>query len=64
MNNGLLHRTNMVKYNLLGYRIDDGCYSSKKNQHGKSQFCYDVQEFSLVSFPYKKEEYLKPRTNK
>lgn len=36
----------------------------KKINTENSQFCYDVQEFSLVSFPYKKEEYLKPRTNK
>lgn len=58
MNNGLLHGTNMVKYYLLGYRIDDGCDTElEKINIENLYYCHDVQKFSLVSFLFKKQEY-------
>lgn len=48
----------MVKYYLLGYRIDDGCDTELEKINTENlYYCHDVQKFSLVSFLFKKQEY-------
>jgi len=45
MNNGLLHGTNMVKDNLSGYRIDDGCDTELEKSTENLHYCHDQKKF-------------------